>query len=79
MPVPFHYYNAVANCPKPEWTNFINAMSAKVSLLPKQDELIAVMTAELNKYGATTNWRDLTDPIWFPDQERLIEWVLAWS
>jgi len=39
----------------------------------------AIFNQMLEIYGASTNWGDKYDPIWFPDEESRTLFILTWS
>lgn len=64
----------------PLWKNFIVHVHKKFDNNVKFDLVRDEMNQELCKtYGAHTNWKDGDDPIWFPDQSSLTQFVLTWS
>jgi hypothetical protein len=64
----------------PLWKNFIAHAHKKVGDRAAHELIKDEMKQELcETYGAHTNWKDGDDPIWFPDQESLVQFVLTWS
>jgi hypothetical protein len=66
------------------WKNFKNAMIEKSDFTEGGDRqyintLIDIITKELAVYGAYTDWNVSLSPIWFPDEESLVMFKLAWS
>lgn len=58
------------------WNNFLNAHDRNYYDLDLRED---VLTNALSLYGAFTNWQNDDDPIWFPDEESLAQFILAWS
>jgi hypothetical protein len=71
----------------PFWSKFLDIMDEQFvqlhGVMPHNStraELFTQhMTQVLMTYGATTNWVNEHDPIWFPDPEQLTSFVLTYS
>lgn len=62
----------------PVWMNFTRKMEEKANQTGSYD-VIMEATYALEAYGASTKWNDWSDPLWFPDEERMMAFVLTWS
>jgi hypothetical protein len=61
----------------PAWQNFVKHHNhlARQSNTDSQ----RLMKYSLSQFGAHTKWDDDSDPVWFPDQETLTQFLLAWG
>lgn len=62
---------------QPSWGNFFNHVKNQCGC--DTDRFISVAEDILAHYGASTNWEDQEDPLWFPDEDSRTRFVLAWS
>lgn len=74
----------------PIWRNFISEMEEQATEMHRDptvdmsditmetlaDDLIDV---EMKRIGAVTDWEDLCDPLWFPSEESLVEFILRYG
>ncbi len=79
MCVPLIVMCAVSGDRLPFWNNFMNHMEHRAAHNELDFDVEWEADQELNRYQAYTNWRDDTDPVWFPDQEQLTHFVLTYS
>jgi hypothetical protein len=68
------------------WDRFLDTMDAEFTSMyhvpdpNTRDKLFEQhLASSLETYGATTDWTNDSDPVWFPDSEQLTEFVLTYS
>lgn len=70
----------------PVWNKFLDCMAARART--KYGGLMRVngvdpteweVDAELVNYGAWSNWNVWDDPLWFPDEETMMAFMLSYS
>ena len=71
----------------PVWEKFLDCMAARArskygSIFKRVNGVDVTeweVDAELGTYGAWSNWDVWDDPLWFPDEETLMSFVLTYS
>lgn len=67
------------------WVNFLEyckeeARRQNISLAcgDYEKKFQIIVGKELAKYQAKTDWNNKRDPVWFPDEDTLTQFVLTW-
>lgn len=86
MAVTLHLFDPDTARMIPLWSNFLDQI--KLRCLHKHGALMSELgedledqelMAELERFGAWTDWDNNQDPVWFPDYDQLTQFVLTWS
>lgn len=76
MAIPLQLNPRMSECPL-AWQNFVEHHTHLVRQTNTDCQLL--MKRSLAQFGAHTKWDDDSDPIWFPDQETLTQFLLTWG
>lgn len=61
------------------WCKFVAYCHASTTPDIWERQAHVICDQHLHTYQAWTNWADSLDPIWFSDQDSLIQFLLTWS
>ncbi len=74
------------NTYQPVWDKFLDCMEARartkygsLKRVNGVDPTELEVDAELVNYGAWSNWDVWDDPLWFPDEDTMMTFVLSYS
>ncbi len=79
MTVPLHILCAQSRDRLHMWGKFLDCMEQRAEEKAYNSDMITEAKQELALYGAHTDWTNDADPIWFPDEESLMSFVLSYS
>lgn len=76
---PFHILCPITGDRIPLWDKFLDCMAQRAYEQGYKTDMITEATQELALYGAHTDWAIDAEPIWFPDEDSLMSFVLSYS